>query len=73
MHWRHAIGNLDAYIDLSIMAKNAGGPAASIEKLAAQGFAKGTVVTAAAGLLFLGSAKVLSHRSKKGAIQKTEK
>jgi hypothetical protein len=51
------LGNMDPYIDLSVRAKNAGGPTALIEKLSAEGFAKGMIVTAAVSVALYGAEK----------------
>jgi hypothetical protein len=63
---------MDAYINLSVMAKNAGGPKELIEKLSAQGFTKGMVVTGAYIAAIYGAKKGASFLMKKYKTQKVE-
>ena len=66
------MGNMDAYIDLSVMAKNAGGPEALIEKIAAEGFTKGTALTAAVGAVLFGAGIGINLLAKKYKTQKAQ-
>lgn len=66
------MGNMDPYIDLSVMAKNAGGPEALIEKLSADGFTKGMVVTAAVSAVLYGATKGVGLLMNKYKTQKAE-
>lgn len=67
------MGNLDPYIDLAIMAKNAGGPAELVEKLVAEGFTKGIIVsTVVAAVAFSAVGIGVGLRVKKYKTQQAE-
>jgi hypothetical protein len=63
---------MDDYIDLSVQAKGAGGPAELVEKLTREGFNKGMVVTALVSLALYGAKDGVTYLVKRHKSQKAE-